>query len=219
MGKKILLIQPHSDDILFSASKYLFNKDKYKDIVLLTVENNPIRNKEDEDLAEVFGITNIHLKSLEKDESYYHFYKEDKKRKFSFEKSYSSLVDYLGDKILIEIKEELNKVVDSYKKKGYEIVCCLGVGHPMHYFVRLCIEKKVDIFYRDFPHSYKRKTAECVATELGDFKLKNSYKLSEEQHEMKWDIAYQVYKTQRSLLFFEKGYIDKNLPEEYYVKK
>lgn len=221
MGKQtnVLLIQPHSDDVLFSASKFLLNRGDYGSVVLLTVENSPLRNKEDEELANLFDLKDIHLEGLVNDESYYHFYKEDKKRVFSFRKSYESIKEYLGNDKLKEIRKNLNKKVDYYKEKGYTIVCCLGVGHPTHYFVRKCIEDRVDLFYRDFPHSYKRKTQNCVEMEISDFKISETYKLSKEEHELKWQIAYQVYKTQRSLLFFEKGYIDKNLPEEYYVKK
>jgi hypothetical protein len=40
-GDKIAIYQSHSDDALFSASKFLFNKEEYEDVVLITVENNP----------------------------------------------------------------------------------------------------------------------------------------------------------------------------------
>ena len=39
--QKLLLVQPHSDDILFSCSYFLFS-DKY-DVEVLTVENNEKR--------------------------------------------------------------------------------------------------------------------------------------------------------------------------------
>lgn len=218
-GKKILLIQSHSDDILFSASKFLFNKEDYSDIVILTVENDEVRNLEDKALSDLFGVKNVHLKELKNDLSYYNYYKDNKKRTFNFPDSLTSLEEHLGKKQMNKISKELNKSVDKYISKGYKIICNLGVGHPLHYFVRKCIESKVDLFYRDFPHSYKRKTKDCMENELLDFKLKETYEQEVVEHSDKWEVAYQIYKTQRSLLFFEKGYIDKRLPEEYYVKE
>lgn len=216
--EKILLVQPHSDDILFSASKYLMNRSDYGDITLLTVEKDEKRNKEDEELAELFGIKYKHLNSLIEDKSYYHYYKDNKKKVFDFDDCGDLLIDILGQEKIDEISSELKSVVKKYKKKGYKIVCCLGVGHPMHWFVRMTIEKYIDIYYRDFPHSYKRKTAECIKTIPKYYKLVESYQNSEENHLLKWDIAKKVYKTQSSLLWFEQGYIRKNLPEEYYEK-
>ena len=113
---KILLVQPHSDDVLFSASKFLLNREDYGSVVLLTVENSPLRNKEDEELANLFNLKDIHLEGLVNDESYYHFYKEDKKRVFSFKKSYESIKEYLGNDKLKEIRKNLNKKVDYYKE-------------------------------------------------------------------------------------------------------
>lgn len=216
--ENILLIQPHSDDILFSASKYLMNRHSYGDVVLLTVEKDEKRNEEDELLAALFGIKYKHLNSLTEDKSYYQYYKDDKKRIFDFDKCYETLEACFDHDKLFEIESSLKNIVKKYKKKGYKIVCCLGIGHPMHWYIRKSIEKYIDLYYRDFPHSYKRKTAECVKTISKSYKLIESYQHSEEDHQLKWDIAKKVYKTQSSLLFFEQGYIKKNLPEEYYEK-
>ena len=47
---KLLCVQPHSDDVLFSASHFLFD-DKYE-VEILTIENNTKRVAEDEKLYE-----------------------------------------------------------------------------------------------------------------------------------------------------------------------
>ena len=88
----------------------------------------------------------------------------------------------------------------------------------MHYFIKECIEDLTDLFYRDFPHSYKRK-AQLDFNNIKDrFELDSEF-FDEDDHEVKFEVSYQIYKSQRSLLFFEKGYIDKKIPEQFYKLK
>jgi hypothetical protein len=213
---KVLLIQPHADDILFSASKYLFNKDNYKDVKILTVESgNQKRVKEDEELCKFFGVGYINLGIDFEDDSYYHYYKRF--NTFSWGNCSAILTERYGKEFLDDIKKRLKKIVKTHKKDGYKIIIPLGVGHPMHWFVRNCLGDLADLFYRDFPHSYKRKTAlDLKDVTESYFELDNEY-FDEDEHEMKFQISYQIYKTQRSLLFFEKGYIDKKIPEQFYT--
>lgn len=215
--KSVLILSPHSDDVVFSAFCYLSERDKYDKIVIFTVENDPKRIAEDKLLEDIFGIKVIHGTVLENDKSYYEFYETNKV--FSYDEADSTMKKVYGKQHLKEIRRELENVCDKYSDKGYEIVTCLGLGHPAHWFVRRCTENYANLYYRDFPHSYKRKTQECYKETLLDFELKESIQLSPEEHEVKWTVAKSVYKSQSSLLWFEKGYIDKNLPEEYYVKK
>lgn len=220
MSKKILLVSPHSDDVLFSASKYLFNISKYSESVLFTIENNEKRLHEDELLCEIFGIKNlITSETLNfEDKSYYHYYKEMKCKNFSIEEAKECMIQYFGKDFIKELKKEIRNVVKKYKKDGFEIVTCLGVGHPTHWFVRECLEDLADVFYRDFPHSYKRKGLKNFEDTVYQLELIEEYKLDEDEHSIKWDTAKQIYKTQSSLLFFEQGYIKKNIPEQYYSK-
>lgn len=213
--QKILLIQPHSDDILFSASKYLFNSSDYKDVKVLTVEGgNAKRVSEDEELCKFFGVGYINLGLDYEDDSYYHYYKIH--RTFSWNNCHRILIERYGKEFLKELRTILREIVKAYKSERYQIIIPLGVGHPMHWFVRHCLGNLADIFYRDFPHSYKRKTAlDLKDVTSYNFELESEY-FNEEEHEMKFQLSYQIYKTQRSLLFFEKGYIDKKLPEQFY---
>ena len=57
-NKKLLLIQPHSDDILFSCSHLLFDGQYEKEV--LTIENNPKRISEDVKLYDFLNIS-FHL--------------------------------------------------------------------------------------------------------------------------------------------------------------
>jgi hypothetical protein len=214
--QNVLLIQPHSDDILFSASKYLFERDNYGEVKILTIEKgNPKRVDEDIQLCELFNVEYLNLGFDIEDDSYYHYYK--KHTVFESENCLPVLKERYGKEFLSEIRESLRKLVKKHKKRGFKILVCLGIGHPMHQFIMECVEDLTDLFYRDFPHSYKRKT-KVEFENLTRFKLKSSY-FDEENHKMKFDVAYQIYKTQRSLLFFEKGYIDKKIAEEFYTLK
>jgi hypothetical protein len=71
------------------------------------------------------------------------------------------LQNLYGNDFLKELRKEIRKLTKKYKKDDFEIVCCLGIGHPMHHFVRKAVEDLTNSFYRDFPHSYKRKAKIC----------------------------------------------------------
>jgi hypothetical protein len=214
--QNVLLIQPHSDDILFSASKFLFDKKRFGDIKILTIEKgNQKRVNEDIELCELFDVKYENLGFDFEDDSYYHYYQKHKI--FLSDNCDEILEDRYGSEFLYSIKTKLRKFVKKHRNLNYKIVVCLGVGHPMHYFVMNCVKDLSDLFYRDFPHSYKRK-AKLDFENLTEFILESEY-FDEENHEMKFEIAYQIYKTQRSLLFFEKGYIDKKISEQFYKLK
>ena len=220
MKKNLLLCQPHSDDVLFSASKYLFDASKYGKVVLFTVEGgDQKRQDEDRALCNLFGIHDYITSNVEfVDDSYYTYYKELKFKKFGISESWECIGHRFGEDFLSTLKDDIRRTVEKYKKKNYEVVTCLGIGHPMHFFLRNSIEDLADVFYRDFPHSYKRKAVGSLEEFTSGFLAEPELHFDEEQHQMKWEIAYQVYKSQRSLLFFEKGYIDKKLPEEFYTR-
>ena len=96
--KKLLLIQPHSDDLLFSCSHLLFDDSFEKQV--LTIENNPKRIKEDKELYSFLSIKFNHLDVPFDDQSYYGYhktYKEDFRLPLSslyFRKSYSRFRKY-----------------------------------------------------------------------------------------------------------------------------
>lgn len=214
MGKKVLLIQPHSDDIILSASHYLYNKE-YTSKVILTVENNPKRLLEDQEICNHFGAKLIRLEA-KADSTDFHklYYKEhsemDDKTAMKF------CQKMMGKENLGEVVSELEDLVSEYKKQGYLIVTCLGVGHPFHWLTRVVTEELADVFYRDFPHSYKRRNQAYLNGLVNSkFVLKFT---DDENHTDKISLFTQYYKTQSSFLFFEQGYIKKQLPEEFYTK-
>ena len=216
--EKLLLIQPHSDDILFSCSHLLFLP-QYE-VQVLTVENDPKRIAEDEKLFEFLNIPFQHLGLDFHDESYYEFHKNYKE--VTVEATYKHLNEYFGMEKLNEIEETLVNWVRKFLKenKGYTVVVPWGVGHPFHLFVRDVIQKSLVsnlLYYREFPHSYKRRSQPQVEKQKQEYSLERSVPV-QEFHEVKWKLASKFYRTQSGLQFYEQGYIKKELPEEIYSR-
>lgn len=219
--QKLLCIQPHSDDVLFSASHFLFD-DRY-DAEVLTIENNGKRVAEDEKLYGFLGIPYHHLQLEFDDQSFYSFH--EKYSEVTSQNSVEHLTEFFGEEMLGKIFDEVVTFVKQFVKKnpGAVVVVPWGVGHPMHTFIRDTVESvvgdKVELwYYRDFPHSYKKRARSQVQTQAEAYRLKESVPVAE-FHDVKWNLARKFYKTQSGLLWFEQGYINKQLPEDIYVKK
>jgi LmbE family N-acetylglucosaminyl deacetylase len=217
--KKLLLVQPHSDDILFSCFHLLIKEDV--EVQVLTVENDPRRIEEDQKLYDFLNIPFHHLNLDFKDESYYGFKKEYPE--VNLENTYAYLQKYFGKETMNEIEMELVEWIRRFlkKNKGYTIVAPWGIGHPFHFFVKKILENTVGFmyYYREFPHSYKRRAQSQVAIQSNPslYMLYSSVDVKE-FHEAKWKLASKFYRSQSGLLFYEMGYIKKQLPEEIYVK-
>lgn len=210
----ILLLQPHSDDVLFSSSKFLFEREDYGDVKIMTLEDgNAKRVAEDVALCDLFRVRHETLGIDYEDTSYYEYYKKFKK--FEPENCLPVLEDFYGLPFLKDMRKKLRNYVKKHKENGYIVVTCLGIGHPMHDFLMENTKDLADLFYRDFPHSYKRKAQDAFNSKIG-FELFDEF-YNKEDHDMKFQIAKKIYKTQSGLLFYEKGYIDKQLPEQFYI--
>lgn len=216
---KMLLIQPHSDDILFSASHLLFNDEIDKEV--LTIENNVKRVKEDEKLYDFLNIKYSHLNVEFDDQSFYGFHK--RYDNVESENSFEYLSEFFGNEKLLEIKKEIVDFIEKYISENKNVVIVLpwGVGHPFHIFVRDVVTEVIKDrmklwFYRDFPHSYKKRAREQVNEQLKNYYLLISTPVVD-FCDVKWDLAKKFYKSQSGLLWFEQGYIAKNLPEDIYV--
>jgi hypothetical protein len=220
---KALLIQPHSDDILFSCSHVLFGKGKHKfsSVEILTVENNKKRLAEDEKLKVHFPkLSTIHTLGMEfEDQSYYQYFKLHKEVDEAIVIDY--LEDYFGADTLMKITNQLVNFVDEWfeeNKGDCKIFCCLGIGHPFHRYVKIVLDDYIDYYYREFPHSYKKRNQPDFKALVHNLTL--AYVVDDkDMHAKKFDVSKQVYKSQSSLLFFEQGYIKKQLPEEIYKNK
>jgi len=221
MGKiKLLCVQPHSDDVLFSASHFLFDK-KYE-VEILTIENNEKRVKEDEKLYEFLNIPYCHLEVPFTDESFYSFHK--KYKEVTSDNSLKHLIDFFGEKTVNAIIDEVSIFIKNYvkKNKGVKIVVPYGIGHPTHCLIRDIIESVVDnkdlLYYRDFPHSFKKRAQSQLQSQSLQYELFDSVSVTD-FHEIKWELAKKFYRSQSGVLWFEQGYINKQLPEEVYIKK
>lgn len=218
MKKKVLLIQPHSDDALFSAFHFMFDE-KY-DVSVLTIENNSKRVKEDEKLYEFLNIPYHHLNLEFNDESFYSFHK--KYKEVNSDNAVEHLIEFFGNELVDSIRKEVVKFINDFKTKhkDVQIIVPWGVGHPMHIFIRDIAEScSNDLwYYRDFPHSYKKRARSQVEDQWRRYELVDSVDVSE-FHDVKWELARKFYKSQSGLFWFEQGYIKKRLSEEVYKLK
>lgn len=218
MNQKLLIVQPHSDDALFSCSNFLFNPEYQVEI--LTIENNSKRIEEDKKLYKFLNIPFYHLNSDFDDQSYYSYHK--KYKEVTVEQSYTHLQDFFDKETLLDIESQLSEFLAAYFKRNKKVIVVApwGIGHPFHIFIRDILEKNISLlwYYREFPHSYKKRSRIQVEHQLEDFELKYNFP-TEETADVKWGLAKKFYKTQSSLLFFEGGHISKNYPEEIYIRK
>ena len=216
--EKYLIVQPHSDDALFCCSHILFQP-QYE-VQVLTVENDPKRIAEDEKLYDFLNIGFSHLDTDFHDESYYGFNKRYKE--VTVETTYEYLNEYFGRATLNEIEEMLVSAVRDFlkKNKGYTVLTPWGVGHPFHLFVRETLQTAMSCleYYREFPHSYKKRSQVQVEKQLEEYTLKRSVPVVEFR-DVKWKLASKFYRSQSGLLFYEQNYIKKDLPEEIYIRE
>lgn len=216
--EKLLIVSPHSDDALFCCSHILLLPEY--EVQVLTVENDPKRIEEDKKLFEFLNIPFHHLNVDFHDESYYEFHKNYKE--VTVESTYKHLNEYFGREKLNEIEEELVNWVRNFlkKNKGYSVVAPWGVGHPFHLFVRETLQQAISVmqYYREFPHSYKRRSQPQVELQKRDFYIARSVPMQGDLDEVKWKLASKFYRSQSGLLFYEQGYIKKQLPEEIYQR-
>lgn len=217
--EKCLIIQPHSDDALFNCFHILISPEV--EVEVLTVENDPRRSEEDRKLYSFLQIPVHHLDLQFKDESYYGYFKKYKET--TDVESMEYLNEYFGKEKVKEIEKTVVKWVKSYIRKYPEakILAPWGVGHPFHLFVRDIIAKNFPSwlvrYYREFPHSFKRRSKHQVETQSKQYELIESVPV-QDFHDIKWQLASRFYRTQSGLLFYEHGYIEKRLPEEIYAK-
>lgn len=216
--KKYLIVSPHSDDALLSCAHILFSPDY--DVHVLTVENDPRRISEDEKLYDFLNIPFHHLTVDFHDESYYGFNKTYKE--VTPETANEYLQQYFGGNVLNKIETALISWLQNFLRdnKECQIIAPWGIGHPFHMFVKEVVEKVVNNadYYREFPHSYKKRSQFQVQKQLNEYTLKRSVPV-ENFHEVKWKLASKFYRTQSGLLFFEQNNIKKMYPEEIYQRK
>lgn len=216
---KILIIQPHSDDAILSCSNFIFGQN-FKTKVL-TIEKNDKRIAEDRLLSDYIGVKYFNLGVEVIDDYYSEFFKVNGR---NVELSDSTVIPFyvkrFGKDKVKELRKVLNAKIDKYINKGYIIVCPLGIGHPFHYFVRYLLRKIENsfIFYREFPHSYKRKAQVQFGKELNRVELLLDFN-DNKINELKYILAQKFYKTQSGFFFYEHSNLEKLYPEEYYIYK
>lgn len=215
--KKFLIIQPHSDDAILSCSSFLLNEE-FESIVL-TVENNCKRIKEDKKLFELIEIEYKNLDIELVDDLYSDFFKEyGKTTVLNIENVSEFYFKKFGIEKIEELCLKLNKEIDYYKEKGYKIVCPLGIGHPFHLLVKSLILDTTDfIFYKEFPHSYKKKITAQLEEIMPSLSKYVEVVENDDYHQIKFLLAQKFYKSQSGFFFYEKNLIEKKIKEEFFV--
>ena len=214
---KVLIIQPHSDDAILSCSKFLFGED-FKTKVL-TVEKNDKRLAEDKKLSEFIGVRYLNLGVEVMDDYYSEFFKEyGRNAVLSDDNVVPFYEKKLGKDKIKEIRIALKRKVSEYENKGYIIVCPLGVGHPFHYLVRYMLRKIESgfVFYREFPHAFKRKALTQLDGYRKEMDLISTFD-DKETNTLKYEVAQKFYKSQSGFFFYEHSNILKLHPEEFYI--
>ena len=216
MKKKFLIVQPHSDDAILSCSRYLFD-DKIE-VEVLTVEKNDRRLEEDRKISDLIGVKYFNL-GVEVTDGYYHdFFKTfGRNAELNQDNVLNFYAEKFGTDKIVELAERLNEIISAYKLSGYTILCPLGIGHPFHYLVKILIQDNDKlIYYREFPHAYKRKAELQFVKEIDNLSCETFD--DKEISNLKYQIAQKYYRTQSGFFFYEKERIAKNLPEEFYFQ-
>lgn len=209
--KKVLFIQPHSDDIVLSCFAKLMDQDI--EPTILTIEYFEKRSKEDKALAQVFPNIKLIEGLVFEDNSYKAYYGANMHRKFVQEEVYDTILESLGEETTLEIAELIENTIES--EEWDEIYTCMGSGHPLHWLVHELTKESATKFYRDWPHSYKKRNRDAFDQYATEFKFLEEID-DEEMLQMKHDVFKSFYKTQSGLLYFEQKNIENNFSEKYY---
>lgn len=190
MKKRILLVEPHPDDIclsLYHFSKGYFLDEKY----LVTVSE--IKNREDSSKfskeISAFYLGSLNLKDID--------WSLRIRKNISWENLEKSYKKYFKESK--KLKEELERLTRKYCIET--LVLPLGILHPFHFFVRNVgenIKVKETYFYAEFPYKnrmYGKKlinSTNCLRT--------MNYLPGEESIEEKIKIFLKCYPSQRNIL-------------------
>ena len=224
MGKgngrmKCLIIQPHSDDAILSCFKFMTDEDFLTKV--LTVEKNDKRLSEDKALSKFIGVKYMSLGVEVMDDYYSEFFKVyGRDAVLSDDNVIPFYKERFGKDKIKELRKVLKSKVLEYIERGYMILCPMGVGHPFHYLVRYLLRKIESgfVFYREFPHSYKRKAKKQLEDCQRGFDLLSIFD-EKEDNAIKYQLAQKFYKSQSGFFFYEHANVEKLLPEEFYVYK
>ncbi len=208
--KKVLFIQPHSDDIVLSCFSRLTAPDI--EPTILTIEHDQKRHEEDLKLVDL--IPNLRLiQGIEfEDKSYSAYWGDNMHRKFNPDEILETFEVGQKNKTLNKIA---NLISDTLNDDWDEIWTCMGIGHPLHWYVHEFTKGYATGFYRDWPHSYKKRNLDFFNSYSKEFKFIGEIDDAETM-EMKLEVFKGFYKSQSGLLYFEQKNVLNNFSEKYY---
>jgi len=212
---KILLIQPHSDDIVLSCFNQILKEEN--EVTILTIEHSERRHLEDKKLQDFFPNLTIKRGLEFEDFSYKKYYENDSRKKFNPFEAVSLIESELGKENIDKIKN----LIDGTIEEGFdEIYTCMGIGHPLHQLVYKLSKGKATHLYRDWPHSYKARNISYYKYQKEELlKVEPELIGDEDFLQLKEQIFCGVYKSQSGLAFYERGHMKKHFQDEIYKVK
>lgn len=212
--KRALIISPHSDDAILCCGHILLGDDY--EATVLTVECNPRRLAEDRKLCEF--IERPHATPTLPDfidDLYPEYFRTKGRTAVLTREDVRAFYETRLSIPLDTLRRELRSAVADYGHDGYTVFGPMGVGHPFHLLINEMIADLCDYYYREFPHSYKRRAQTQFADETQS--LKRAWVCADpDVHEVKMALAQKFYRSQSGFFFYEQGSIKKQYPEEIY---
>ena len=200
MKKKILIVQPHSDDALISL--FTLINDKKNTVHILTIEKDEKRFQED--LKIPLHFSNVTILPAFGEPAHFSargpYYKLRNAKKMTgrdFSRYYSRLMKTPRYSYW---KRKLRKKIRGYINKGFDVFLPCGIGHPEHWLVTNAIEGIQTYFYRDLPHAVKRKNK----NELEKFIHGKRVAMNNRSPKIKLRKLKKIYKSQRILFWYDE---------------
>lgn len=208
---KILLIEPHPDDICLSMYNILKRQSLGKnEFCLLTVTNH--KKETSEEFCKIMGLN--YLGSLDTPDVDWKLRVNHNLIKKSLDPWRVMLFEYglNFDPLELIPLNELRNVIE-YNSID-KIIIPMGLLHPMHFLVRLVAGLlEIDrLYYADTPYQYRKYGEHLIST--SELKLYKRLISSKEEVDEKINVFLKCYKSQRSIVmntwnesknFYDKG--------------
>ena len=191
--KKVLLVEPHPDDILLSLYHYI-KINTFKDSFLVALSNPDRENSLN--FSKDMGIKFINPLNIPDID----WGLRMKLNNIDYKNSYNIFLDYYKDyinRLEIITYKKLKKIIDSIDIDS--IICPLGILHPFHVFTRYIVEKfnKNIYYYADVPYAYRVYGTKIIES---SGKVYDHYKPTRKEVEDKIEAFLKYYKSQRNIL-------------------
>jgi len=200
LKRKVLIVQPHSDDALISLFTLINNKKNT--VHILTIEKDEKRFKED--LKIPLHFSNVTVlptfgtpTPFSARGAYYTLRNAKKMTGSDFRRYYSRL---MKTSRYSNWKRKLRKKIRSYINKGFDVILPCGIGHPEHWLVTNAVSGINTYFYRDLPHAVKRRNKDALEKFIHGKKVV----VNNRSTKMKLRKLKRIYRSQSMLFWYDE---------------